>query len=107
MKRILLVLTVALMMAAMMVASAMPAFAVTDNTPNCNKGQGNAAFDGNKELDNAFKHCRFFLFSHRRCSSLFMQVGVSVGVNGVSFDVDLYLYPPPLHSVLSTTHIGE
>jgi len=30
----------------------------------------------------------FFLFSHRTCSSLFMQVGVSVGVNGVSFDVD-------------------
>jgi hypothetical protein len=38
----------------------------------------------------------FFLFSHRTCSSLFMQVGVSVGVNGVSFDVDLYLYPLPL-----------
>jgi hypothetical protein len=37
--------------------------------------------------------------SHLTCSSLFMQVGVSVGVNGVSFDVDLYLYPPPLHSV--------
>ena len=30
----------------------------------------------------------FSLLFHRRCSSLFMQVGVSVGVNGVSFDVD-------------------
>jgi len=26
----------------------------------------------------------FFLFSHRTCSSLFMQVGVSVGVNDVA-----------------------
>jgi hypothetical protein len=33
----------------------------------------------------------FLLFSHRRCSSWFMQVGVSVGVNGVTLDVDLYL----------------
>jgi hypothetical protein len=40
----------------------------------------------------------FFLLSHRTCSSLFVRVGVSVGVNGVSFDVDLYLYPPPLHT---------
>ena len=47
-----------------------------------------------------------FRFSHRACSPLFMQVGVSVGVKGVSCDVDLYLYPPPLHSMLSTTHIG-
>jgi len=31
---------------------------------------------------------RFFLFSHRPCSPLFVRVGVSVGVNGVSFDVD-------------------
>ena len=31
------------------------------------------------------------LLSHRTCLSLFMQVSV----NGVSFDVDLYLYPPP------------
>jgi hypothetical protein len=38
----------------------------------------------------------FSLLARRVCSSLFMQVGVSVGVNGVSFDVDLYLYPLPL-----------
>jgi hypothetical protein len=30
----------------------------------------------------------FFLFFHRRCPSLFVRVGVSVGVNGVSFDVN-------------------
>jgi hypothetical protein len=30
----------------------------------------------------------FPLFFHRACSSLFMQVGVSVGVNGVSFEGD-------------------
>jgi sorbitol-specific phosphotransferase system component IIC len=30
----------------------------------------------------------FFLLSHRVCSPLFVWVGVSVGVNGVSFDVD-------------------
>ena len=30
----------------------------------------------------------FSLLSLRTCSSLFMRVGVSVGVNGISFDVD-------------------
>ena len=46
----------------------------------------------------------FSLSSHRRCSSLFRQVGVSVGVNGVSWDVDLYLYPPPLHLAATSPH---
>ena len=30
----------------------------------------------------------FCLLFHRVCSQLFVWVGVSVGVNGVSFDVD-------------------
>jgi hypothetical protein len=41
---------------------------------------------------------RFFLFSHRPCSPLFVRVCISAGVNGASFDVDLYPYPPPLQS---------
>ena len=39
MKRILMVLTVALVMAALMVASALPAFAVASDTASC-RGQG-------------------------------------------------------------------
>jgi hypothetical protein len=56
MKRIFLVLTVALMMAAMMVASAMPAFAVTDTSPNCRDGQSHALGGGDKDPDNFRKH---------------------------------------------------
>jgi hypothetical protein len=56
MRRIILVLSVAALMAAMLVASAVPAFAVTDTSPNCNKGQGHATFNGNKDDDKALKH---------------------------------------------------
>jgi hypothetical protein len=47
MKRILLVLTVALMMAAMMVVSAMPAFAVANTDSEGGRGKGQARAAGN------------------------------------------------------------
>ena len=62
MRRILLVMAAAALMAAMLMASAMPAFAqATDTTPNCHDGQGNAAFNqidpnGPFNSDNFFKH---------------------------------------------------
>jgi len=39
-------------------------------------------------VQNPLQVGKFSLLSHRTRSLLFMQVGVSVGVNGVSFDVD-------------------
>ena len=56
MRRIFSVLAVTALTAAMLVASAMPAFAVSDNTPNCRNGQSQAAGSGNKDFGNFFKH---------------------------------------------------
>jgi len=65
MKRIITVLAVTAIVAAMLVASAMPAFAAgkPENAPNCAKGQINAAFDQEtfedflKHLDKAVNKC--------------------------------------------------
>ena len=57
MRRIILVLTVTAIMAAMLVASAMPAFAAgkSENAPNCAQGQITATFH-QKTMEDAFKH---------------------------------------------------
>ena len=50
-----LVVAVAALMALMMAASAMPAFAQA-GSPNCAQGQFNAADNPNKDVGNSLKH---------------------------------------------------
>jgi len=64
MKRIFAVLAVAALMAAMLVASALPAFAdPTHTTPKCAEGQLTAALNVNdlKNVENFLRHVDYFL----------------------------------------------
>ena len=67
MRRILMVLTAAALMASMMVASAMPAFAQgkSEFAPSCEGGQFTAA-DNHKKLGGAIKH---FIKAFEQCGT--------------------------------------